>query len=90
MFSVNACHVLSCLRVPVGALAARSVEGYKNRKTKVYFSEQGASQTFFFLAKGDFERRENVYVSPDCECATVLHNGGHCLFGGESVGILFQ
>lgn len=31
-----------------------------------------------------------LYVSPDCECATALHNGGHCLFGGESVGILFQ
>lgn len=23
---------------------------------------------------------------PDCECATAFHNGGHCLFGGESVG----
>lgn len=31
-----------------------------------------------------------LYVSPDCECATAFHNGGHCLFGGESVGILFQ
>lgn len=31
-----------------------------------------------------------LYVSADCECATAFHNGVHCLFGGESVGILFQ
>lgn len=31
-----------------------------------------------------------LYVSPDCERATAFHNGGHCLFGGESVGVLFQ
>lgn len=31
-----------------------------------------------------------LYVSPDCECAAALHNGGHCLFGGESVGFLFR
>lgn len=61
MFSVNVCHVFSCLRAPVGALAARSVElceGYKNRKTKVYFSERGASQTFFPSSRGLWEERE--------------------------------
>lgn len=29
-------------------------------------------------------------MSPLTECATAFHNGGHYLFGGESVGILFQ
>lgn len=31
-----------------------------------------------------------LYVSSNCECATAFHNGAHCLFGAESVGILFQ
>lgn len=50
------------------------------------------------LARRERERRRRecgplfsncLYVSPDCECATAFHNGGHCLFGGESVGIFF-
>lgn len=50
------------------------------------------------LARRERERRRRecgplfsncLYVSPNCECATAFHNGDHCLFGGESVGIFF-
>lgn len=51
------------------------------------------------VRRGEKERRGEygptlfklyLYVSPDCECATAVHNGVHCLFAGESVGFLFQ
>lgn len=70
-----------CSKVGYSVVCPRVCPSWVRKSVEWRGERGGESPSIFKLC---------LYVSPDCEYATAFHNGGHCLFGEESVGILFQ